>query len=199
MGASSLQTWAWSHTLNKTVCLFVQVCVCVYMWVRMPKALYPFFICCVFPFTVNFDRITSPKSRHFARVSNPLYTNTEKTPQPFPDRQGDRGELFLSLMFGRRRRAWCRRQAVHWWRLAPPYEGLYHQYYYFFFFFFPPSTSPELPACFLTSADFDEFQLVSVCSFSFEVLFILVSHFVSQAFSHRQRDLFLIQAPVFLS
>lgn len=125
-----------SYLKQDGVPVCTSVCVCVYMWVRMPKALYPFFICCVFPFTVNFDRITSPKSRHFAQVSNPLYTNTEKTPQPFPDRQGDRGELFLSLMFGRRRRAWCRRQAVHWWRLAPPYEGLYHQYYYFFFFFF---------------------------------------------------------------
>lgn len=155
-------------------------CICVHVWERSPY--YSLFICCVFPSTVDFDCITSPKSRHFAQVSNPLYTNTE-TPHPsalpspplIPDRQ-----LSLSLMFGRRRRAWCRRQAGHWWRLAPPYEGLYHQYYFFFFFSFHHSW---VTCMFLTSADSDECQLVSVCSFSlkfylfwFHILFHRHSH-----------------------
>ena len=152
-------------------------------------------MCCVFPSTVDFDCITSPKSRHFAQVSDPLYTNTETPPPPLsppliPDRQ-----LSLSLMFGRRRRAWCRRQAGHWWRLAPPYEGLYHQYYFLFFFLLPPllSSLHVSDKCWL------RWVPASICVlFQFEVLFISVSHFVSQAFSQRQRDLFLIQAPVFL-
>lgn len=66
------------------VCMYVCLCVCMCAY----QSLYTLFICCVFPSAVNFYCITSPNSRHFARVSNPLYTSTGNPRQPFPDRQG---------------------------------------------------------------------------------------------------------------
>lgn len=168
------------------------------MWERMPKPLYPIYLLCFHPLLILI--VIHLPSQGTLPKSAVLCILTQRTPPsstPSPSLIGralccGRGELSLSLMFGRRRRAWCRRQAGHWWRLAPPYEGLYHQYYYFFLL--PPLLS------YLHVSDKRGLWWVpaSICVL-FQFLFLLVSRFVSQAFSHRQRDLFLIQAPVFLS
>lgn len=135
----------------------------------MLKPLCPIY--CVFPSTVMFDCKVSPKSSYFSQVSKSVHSSTEKPSQPVPYRQAlccGRRELSLSLMFGRRRRAWCRSQAGHWWRLAPPFEGLYHQYSYFFFSSFHLFWFTCMS---LRSADSDEFKLVCMCSFSLKIYF----------------------------
>ena len=118
------------------------------------KAFKPFlFVVCFHPLLIL---MASPKSGPFAQVSSPVHTNTKNPPPPPSEISPSlisralccgRGERSLSLMFGGRRRAWCRRQAGHWWRLAPPHDHMKGCIINITTFCFSPSTSPELPAC----------------------------------------------------
>ena len=178
--------------------------VCVFTCERECRSLYTLLICCVSPSTVNFDCVTSPKSRHFAQVSNPLYTNTENptNPSPSPSLIG-RAPLLCY------RRALPVPHVPHVWTektcmVQAPGRALMEtcsaiwravsSVLLVLFFLLPPLLS------YMHVSDKRWLWWVPASIyvlFQFKVLFILVSCFVSQAFS--QRDLFLIQAPVFFS